>query len=145
MVRYRIEMTIELPRDRVIELFDSFDNLKKWQKALLEVEHLSGDPGEPGAKTRLVYAMGKRKMVMTETILTRNLPDEFSGTYDAWGAHNINRNFFYDEGETTRWALDTEFKFSGLMRIMAFFMGEGRFQKQTRSSMEAFKAFAESA
>ena len=93
MVRYRIEMTIELPRDRVIELFDSFDNLKKWQKALLEVEHLSGEPGEPGAKTRLVYAMGKRKMVMTETILTRNLPDEFSGTYDAWGAQQHQSEF----------------------------------------------------
>ena len=37
--------------------------------------------------------------------------------------NNINRNFFYDEGETTRWALDTEFKFSGLMRIMAILHG----------------------
>ena len=144
-MRYRIETTIDLPRDRVIELFDSFDNLKLWQEGLRDIEHISGEPGKPGAKTRLTYAMGRRNMDMIETISVRNMPDEFSGTYDASGVHNIVQNFFYDEGDTTRWALDSEFQFRGLMRIMAFFMGEGRFKKQTRASMEAFKRFAESA
>ena len=44
-------------------------------------------------------------------------------TFDASGVHNIVRNFFYDEGETTRWVLDTDFQFSGYMRVMSFFMG----------------------
>ncbi len=144
-MRYQLETTINLPRARVIELFDSFDNLKKWQEGLVEIEHLSGEPGQPGAKTRLLYVMGRRRIEMIETILVRDMPDEFSGTYDASGVHNIVRNTFHDQGETTRWVLDSDFQFRGYMRIMSFFMGSGMFKKQTRQSMEAFKTFAENA
>ena len=99
----------------------------------------------PGAKTNLVYDMGKRRTEMIETITVRNLPDEFSATYDAKGVHNIVRNFFYDEGESTRWLLDSDFQFHGYMRIMSIFMPGSMFRKQTRQSMEAFKKFAENA
>ena len=144
-MRYKTEVLINLPRARVIELFDSFENLKKWQEGLVSIEHISGDPGQPGAKTRLLYDMGRRRMEMIETIIERNLPDEFSGTYDASGVHNIVRNYFYDEGEQTRWALDSEFQFRSFMRIMSLFIPGSKFREQTRSSMEAFKRFAENA
>ncbi|MDE2859446.1 MAG: SRPBCC family protein [Chloroflexota bacterium] len=144
-MRYETEVYINLPRGRVIELFDSFENLKKWQEGLVSFEHISGDPGQPGAKTRLLYDMGRRRMEMIETIIKRDLPDEFSGTYDASGVHNIVRNYFYDEGERTRWALDSEFQFRSFMRIMSLFIPGSRFREQTHSSMESFKRFAENA
>lgn len=144
-MRYETEVYIDLPRERVIELFDSFENLKKWQDGLVSIEHISGDPGQPGAKTRLLYDMGRRRMEMIETIIARDLPDEFSGTYDASGVHNIVRNTFYDEGERTRWVLDSEFQFRSFMRIMSLFIPGSKFREQTRSSMESFKRFAESA
>ncbi len=144
-MRYKTEVLINLPRARVIELFDSFENLKKWQEGLVSFEHISGDPGQPGAKTRLLYDMGRRRMEMIETIIKRDLPDEFSGTYDASGVHNIVRNYFYDEGERTRWVLDSEFQFRSFMRIMRLFIPGSKFREQTRSSMEAFKNFAENA
>lgn len=144
-MQYKTEVIINLPRDRVIELFDSFENLKEWQEGLISHDHISGEPGMPGAKTNLVYDMGKRRTEMIETITVRNLPDEFSATYDAKGVHNIVRNFFYDEGESTRWLLDSDFQFHGYMRIMSIFMPGSMFRKQTRQSMEAFKKFAENA
>ena len=142
-MRYQTELTINLPRARVIELFDSFDNLKKWQPGLVSHEHISGEAGQPGAKTKLVYDMGRRRMEMLETIITRDLPDEFSGTYDAKGVHNIVRNYFHDRGETTLWVLDSDFRFHGVMRLMSLFMPGRMFKKQTRQTMEAFKDFAE--
>ena len=144
-MRYKTEVTINLPRERVIELFDSFENLKKWQDGLVSYEPISGEPGTPGATTRLLYDMGRRRMQMIETIITRDLPEEFSATYDASGVHNIVRNYFYDEGETTRWALDSEFQFRSYMRIMRLFIPGSKFREQTRSSMESFKRFAEKA
>ena len=144
-MRYKIEIIINLPRQRVIELFDSFENLKHWQPGLISHEHISGESGKPGAKTRLVYDMGRRKMEMIETITVRNLPDEFSGTYDASGVHNIVLNHFSDEGESTRWVLDSDFQFHSYMRILSLFMPSSMFKKQTRSSMEAFKRYAENA
>ena len=144
-MRYESEIIINLPRTRVIELFDSFDNLKKWQEGLISYDHLSGEPGQPGAKTRLLYNMGRRRMEMIETIIERNLPDEFSATYDASGVHNIVRNNFYDEGEQTRWVLDSDFQFRSYMRIVSLFIPNSSFRNQTRSSMESFKRFAENA
>ncbi len=143
-MRYVEEVVIELPRERVIALFDSVENLGKWQEGLVSHEQISGEPGQPGAKMRLLYEMGRRRVDMIETIITRDLPDEFSGTYDASGVHNIVRNTFHADGDRTRWRLDCEFQFSGLMRLTALFLRESGFRKQTRRMMENFKRFAES-
>ena len=142
-MRYSVELTINLPRGRVIELFDSSENLPKWQEGLQSFEHLSGEPGQPGAKSRLLYYMGNRQVEMIETIEKRSLPDEFTGTYEANGVWNRVENRFYEDGdEATRWHIGTEFRFSGLMRIMSLFM-RSSFPEQTRQTMESFKAFAE--
>ena len=113
------------PDERVIELFDSFENLKQWQEGLEEIEHLSGESGQPGAKTRLVYNMGKRKMEMIETILTRNMPDEFSGTYDAPGVHNIVRNTFHDQGRADTLAHGLRIPVPQLYAYHGFLHGAG--------------------
>ncbi len=143
-MKYEIEVTINLPRQRVIELFDSSENLTKWQPGLKSFEHLSGEPGRAGAKSRLVFVENGRRIEMIETITSRNFPDEFSGTYEAPGVMNWVVNRFYEDGpNSTRWVAEQEFKFSGLMAVMALFM-RGAFPKQTRKFMELFKAFAES-
>jgi hypothetical protein len=143
-MEYTVELTIDLPRARVVELFDDPDNLPKWQEGLQSLEHISGALGQPGAKSRLIYDMGRRQVEMIETIEKRSLPDEFTGIYEASGVWNRVANRFFEEGDsTTRWQIDTEFRFSGFMKIMSVFM-RSAFPKQTRGTMESFKAFAES-
>ena len=144
-MKYTCELVVNVPRDQMLALFDDPDNLPKWQPGLISFTHTSGEAGQPGAKSTLLYDMNGRKVEMVETILTRNLPDEFSGTYEAQGVYNVNENHFYEDGpDRTRWVLDTEFQFSGFMKIMAIFMG-GVFRKQTMEHMTNFKKFAESA
>ena len=84
-MKYEVQIEINQPIDRVIELFDSTENLYKWQEGLKEFKHLEGEPGQVGAKSQLRFEMGKRKIEMTETITVRDLPNEFSGTYEAKG------------------------------------------------------------
>ena len=143
-MRYTLEMDLDIPRDKVIEYFDNPDNLPKWQPTLISFDHMSGEPGQAGAKTQLKYKMGKREVEMIETIVTRNLPDEFTGTYEAKGVWNEVINYFHeiDDGQRTRWVFETEFKCSGMIRIMAFFM-PGMFRKESLKNMERFKEFAE--
>ncbi len=143
-MKYVCEVSLDLPRDRVVELFDSVENLYKWQPSLQSFDHLSGDPGHPGAKSKLVYLEGKRRIEMIETITRRNLPDEFSGTYEAKGVKNIMINRFVDESGKTRWITEQEFQFSGLMKLIAPFM-RGAFPKQTQKFLNQFKDFAEGA
>ena len=143
-MKYTNEITINLPLERVIELFDNPDNLAKWQPGLISFEHLSGEPGHPGAKSKILYQMGKRRVEMIETVTKRNLPQEFSGTYETKGVWNGIKNSFtaLDSGQT-KWVSENEFKFSGFfMKMMAFLM-PGAFKKQSMQFMEYFKAFAE--
>lgn len=142
-MHYKVEIEIDLPRDKVIELFDSTENLFKWQEGLQSFEAISGEPGQPGAKSKLIFKMGKRNMELIETITVRNLPDEFSGTYDAKGVHNIVKNYFIELGpDRTKWESENEFQFKGFMKIIAFLM-KGAFPKQSLKYMHNFKAFAE--
>ena len=128
-MEYSNEIMSNLPRERVLELFDSTENLYKWQDGLESFEHISGEPGQVGAKSKMVYNMNGGEVEMIETITSRNLPDEFSGTYEAKGVYNVVENLFYEDGpDKTRWVANHLFKFSGTMKIMAVAM-RGVFSK----------------
>lgn len=142
-MKYSNEIVIDKPRNEVVKLFNNSDNMKYWQRGLVSFEHLTGEPGKPGAESFLKYKMGKREMEMIETITYNNLPEEFHGNYIAKGAINIMKNYFHEESGQTKWVSVSEFKFSGFMKLMAFFMGTKSFKKQSFQFMEDFKSFAE--
>jgi len=142
-MKYSISIDLNLPRARVIELFDSTENLYKWQRGLQSFELLEGEPGQPGAKSKMVFQMGKRRIEMVETISKSDLPDAFEGTYDAEGVHNVVKNRFVELGpDKTRWESDQEFQFKGFMKVIGFLM-PGAFKKQSLKYAQDFKAFAE--
>jgi hypothetical protein len=113
-------------------------------KGLQRFEHLSGTPGQAGAKSKLIFKMGKRDFEMIETISVRNLPKEFTGTYEAGGVVNIVKNSFVEIGDKdTNYISENEFQFKGIMKVIAFIM-PGAFKKQSFRYMVDFKNFVES-
>jgi carbon monoxide dehydrogenase subunit G len=143
-MKFTTEIAINKPIDEVIALFDDPDNMDKWMEGLQSFEHLSGTPGQPGAKSRLKFKMGSREVEMIETVTVRNLPDEFSGTYEAKGVYNVVVNRFSKISDTqTRYLTENEFQFKGFMRIIAFLM-PGAFKKQSMKFLKDFKKFVES-
>ncbi len=144
MKPYTVHIDIALPRDRVIELFDNPDNLAKWQTGLQSFERISGEPGQPGAKSKLVFLNGKHRIELIETVTERNLPDEFNGSYEWGGGKNTLRNRFIELGpDRTRWESTCAYEFSTLMlKLMGVFC-PGMFRKQNLKFLENFKAFAE--
>jgi hypothetical protein len=142
-MKFTQRIVINLPREIVIELFDNPDNMKHWQPGLVSFENISGTPGEVGTKSRLKYKMGKRDVEMVETITTRNLPDEFSGTYEAKGVWNEVKNYFVEiSSDKTEWVSENEFKFYGFMKIIGLLM-PGAFRKESYKYMRLFKEFSE--
>lgn len=112
-------------------------------KGLQSFEHISGTPGQPGAKSKLKFKMGKREIEMIETITVRNLPAEFSGTYEAQGVFNIVKNKFVSLPDNkTNYISEQEFQFKGFMKLIAFLM-PGAFKKQSMQYLTDFKNFAE--
>ena len=142
-MKYTLEIDINLPVSKVVELFDSTENMYKWMDGLQSFETIEGTPGEAGAKSKMAFLSGKREIEMIETITVKNLPDEFSATYEAKGVYNIIMNHFVAKSENlTQYISEQEFQFTGFMKYLAFFM-PGAFKKQTLQHMNAFKTFAE--
>jgi uncharacterized membrane protein len=142
-MKYSLEIVIDKPRPKVVELFKNSENLPKWQPGLINFIPISGEAGKPGAKSKLEYDMNGRKIEMIETITVNNLPDEFSGNYETKGVFNTYQNFFYEEGsDKTKWVTVSEFQFSGIMKLMGFFMKKS-FPKETQKFMNRFKEFVE--
>ncbi len=142
-MKYTTEIEINLPVDRVVELFDSRENLFHWMEGLYSFDHMSGEPGQVGAKSLLKFKMGAKNVEMVETVIVRNLPDEFSGSYEVRGVFNIVKNQFVILGENkTRHVTFHEFKFQGLMKVIAIFI-KPSLRKQSSKMLAAFKEFAE--
>jgi len=143
-MKYTSEITINLPLEDVIHKMDSAENMKHWQKGFISYDSLSENPKSEGAQMRLVYKMGKRDMVLTETIVKYNFPHEFHANYDAKGVHNIQKNYFEAiDANTTKWVSENEFQFSGFMMKAMGFLMPSAFKKQSMVYLTDFKNFAE--
>jgi carbon monoxide dehydrogenase subunit G len=142
-MKYTTEIEINKPIDQVIALFDNPDNLVKWMTGLKSFEHISGVPGQPGAKSKLIFGIGNSEIEMIETITVRNLPLEFSGTYESRGILTIQKNSFVKLSDTrTKYISENETKFKGLLKLMGLIM-TGALKKQSLKYMSDFKNFAE--
>ena len=142
-MRYTEEIEIDLPRDEVVRLFTDPGTMFAWQPGLQSMELLSGEEGEVGARTKLVFLTGRRRMEMIETIMHNALPESLHAVYDTKGVHNVCENFLHEVSPTrTRWVTPNVFEFSGAMRLVGLLFGSS-FKKETRESLRRFKAFAE--
>ena len=52
-MKYINEIEIDRPIENVVGLFDDPANMDKWMEGLQSFEHISGTPGQPGAKSRM--------------------------------------------------------------------------------------------
>jgi uncharacterized protein YndB with AHSA1/START domain len=144
-MNYTIELEVDKPRDEVAKLFTDSASLPFWQPGFVSLEHLSGDEGKPGAKSRLMYKNRGQDVELVETIEVNDPPEEFTATFDAKGMHIWVKNTFHeiDGGKRTRWVSENEGKTSGLMMKIIGILMPGCFKKESMKYNVAFKAFAE--
>src|ERR671921_47432 len=113
-MKYTVSIEIALPRERVAQLLADSAHLPKW--------------------LRVVMQMGQQEMECTETITRREPADlhgipgdsvvHFDREIVAKGMWSAVRDRLTEAGpETTLWASENEYRFSGLpMRLAALFM-----------------------
>lgn len=143
-MKYQLSIEIDKPRAELVSLFEDPNNFKHWQRGFISMEHLSGDKGQAGSKSKMKYKMGRRETDMIETITHNDLPDQFHATFEASGVLNIQENYFTEAGDNkTIWRSVSEFRFSSFpMKVMGMLM-PGAFKKQSYKFMVDFKNFAE--
>lgn len=142
-MKYSTEVTIHLPREKVVELFDNHNNLYKWQAGFKSHSVLEGTPGQEGCRSELVYEGRRGDLVMTETVKQNHLPESYHVEYRSRGVYNEMRNRFEEAGpDRTLWRAENLFRFRGLMALMAPFL-KTAFRSNTILHMERFRTFAE--
>lgn len=143
-MKYRCEITIDLPRDAVVALFQNLEYRKHWQPGLVNLVHIEGTPGEVNAKTDIYCKMGKKDMVITETILEQHLPDYISAMYVSGGMENISTDeFIANPNHTTTYVSEQEFYSNKILHRLMLIFAPGMFKKTTQEALSAFKAFCE--
>lgn len=143
-IKYKNEIIINAPREKVVKLFTDPSKIEKWQPGFISMKRISGNEGEVGSKNLMQYKIGRREMELTETITKVNLPHEFTGTYETKGVFNKVENFFEEisENQTKYWTTN-EFQLHGFMKIIGFLF-PGTFKKQSQKYLVLFKDFVES-
>ena len=145
-MKFIFSSEINLPLEKVFELFLNKDNLKEWQKELISYEHISGTPGEVGAVTKLNY----KSVTIIETITFKNIPHEVKGVYEHKAGkktvmiHDTSNRFTSLGENKTLFELEMQnVKFIGFLpKLMSKLMG-GMFEKYHQNEVDAFKVFAE--
>lgn len=143
-MKSKTEVLIQAPRDKVLEMWQSFEDQKKWQKGLESLELRNGKPGYIGTQTYYTYKMGRKRLDMQETLIHNNLPSEYQVLQEA--DYVISRHKYYitePEPGKTLWTTISETRFQSLgLRFMAW-LSPGLFEKEQQKTLEAFRDYVE--
>jgi hypothetical protein len=141
-MQYRLETEIHKPLHDVVRLFTDRSQYPKWQPGLVSMDPV---PNTPNPTYQLLMQFGRRKMKMKEVILENNLPASYTVHYTTKGVENhVHITFETISPTRTRYISHEEFRFKGLMNLVARFMQDG-FKKQSEIIMHNFKRYAERA
>lgn len=141
-MKYTTEITVNAPIDKVAELLGDHAKLKYWMKELRTYETVSGKPREVGAKTKLYLAIGPG-VDATETILEVDFPRRFKARYEMGQGSLVVVSQLTEMGKgTTKYTLDHQFEFKGMLKVGAALM-KPAFIKHSERMMQDFKALAE--
>ena len=145
-MEYTCTVEIDLAIEKVASLWADENHFEKWQDGFQSTVHLEGQPGSVGAKSRIVYQQGKRKIELIETIISNNLPQEKKALYEHVHMTNTQTTKFerISEDKTRYISVVNYTKFSGFMPKLMAKLFPGMFKNQSQKWMDQFKVFAES-
>ncbi len=142
-MKAKYEAVINAGRDFVWAIFDNPEMLPRWQPTLESLTLRSGEPGQPGAVTELLYDDNGKKVVMIETIAERREPQFLALTYDnALATTLIINHFEAIDDDTTRFVSYANMKFKGIMKILSLFVAKS-IRARSRDDLDRFKLLVE--
>src|SRR5437899_2684920 len=131
-----------MPRERLAALFVDPARMTQWMDDVDRVEAISGEPGTPGSKYRLVPKKGS--MVFVATVVARDLPRESRLILEAPNvAVSVKGTLVALSSDRTRLVSEEVFSFKGLVGKVFGFLAQKSIRYAHRRHIEAFKRFAE--
>ncbi len=142
-MKYTLSNTINRPMAEVMQKFKDPEGVKHWMEGLEKIEHISGVPGEVGAKSDFYFLNKGKVMKISETILEQNLPRQIKFGYQSgMGYNEVEMVFEEIDANSVKQTSNSYFEMRGVMKVLGFLM-TGLFKKQSMKYMDAFKAYVE--
>lgn len=117
------EITILADPVTVWRFFDDPGNTRSWQPALKSQIHVSGAPGEVGAVYELVHDNNGTDLRSVATVVEKSEFASITTSIDSESSFATMTFRFEPMGRRcTRWILETDYRFKGLYRLVAFFL-----------------------
>lgn len=143
-MKYKCEVTIDLPRDAVIALFKNLEFRPVWQEGLTRIENIEGLAFEVNAVHQYHFMMKNKEMIIKETILEQHFPDYISAMYVSSGVENISTDEFISKpNHSTIYVSEQEFYSNKLFYRLLFIFMPSMFKRETQKTLNAFKSFCE--
>lgn len=140
IMRYRLEIILNKPVEKVIETFTHASQKKHWHRDLLSY----GKIGTEGNEAIIKEGKGNKKTTIKETVLIDNLPHEYLCKYECNGMFKYEENYFeIIDDHNTHWVVVSEYKFKGLGAKLVGFFYPSSFKKRTKTYMTDFKNYLE--
>ena len=142
-MEYTVSNTIKAPLDNVVEKFFDPNSVEHWMEGYKGMEHLKGTPGQVGAETNFTFEHKGKEMIIHETILERNSPNQVKFAYRSKMGYNEVEMIFekIDENSTSQ-TNHSMFKLKGGMKLFGW-MFKGMMKKQSMTYLTSFKDFVE--
>lgn len=130
---------------KVTQLFIDPAHLSEYQDGFVKKELLEGTAGKDGAVSKMYYKQGKREMVLTETVISNQLPHTFEAFYHHKHMDNTMICHFTDLGDNgTRYEYEFEYiRMQWIMPKLMAILFPSMFRKQIEKWMWQFKEFVE--
>ena len=144
-MKFTCEVNISGSKEAIAQAFRDTSNFSEWQSGFISHHLISGMPEEIGTKSRIHLEQDGRSIILVETILENDLPDQFMALYEH--EHMVNTmTARFDQVEEglvhCHWQVEYT-KFIGWMpKLMALIM-PGMFRKQTKKWLDDFKRYVE--
>lgn len=141
-MNYTLSVDIMAPIEKVATLLSDHEKMHLWMTDMTGYEPISGKPRHVGAKTRLkISAPGIKEII--ETILKVDFPKQFTTYYEVSSGDFTADSKLEALGENkTRYTLNHEFHFKGLLKLTAGLM-KPAFVKHSETLLLNFKKLAE--
>jgi len=137
-----IRLEIDVPQERLAELYANPENNTEWMDDLERYEPISGERGMPGSKYRLIPKKGK--MLFVATVVARNLPTEIQLDLDASNVNvSVKGTFVALSSARTQLISEEIFRFKGLFNKLFGWLAGSSIRNAHRRHMESFKRYAE--
>lgn len=142
-MKFRSEIDIDKPIGQLVEIIQDPECTIKWLDGLRSVKHVSGEYRQPGSKSKVVFDSPAGRLLITETIIRNELPEQYVIRYDGQGYVSYsNYQFEKLSGDSTRFIINQQVELRGALKLAGGLL-KGTMSRQLKKSTASFKRFAE--